>query len=80
MSKFQSPQWGSNSKANKTRNDGLVSAFQSPQWGSNSKGCTINLFSTFSRFQSPQWGSNSKVQIEWEEKNVVIVSVPAMAK
>ena len=34
---FQSPQWGSNSKANKKASRKLAKAFQSPQWGSNSK-------------------------------------------
>ena len=35
---FQSPQWGSNSKASEGKKAVLISQFQSPQWGSNSKG------------------------------------------
>ena len=35
--KFQSPQWGSNSKEGVTLPRLLDELFQSPQWGSNSK-------------------------------------------
>ena len=35
--KFQSPQWGSNSKEKELKELVAVVAFQSPQWGSNSK-------------------------------------------
>ena len=37
---FQSPQWGNNSKGQKTRAYALailMAMFQSPQWGNNSK-------------------------------------------
>ena len=37
---FQSPQWGSNSKANSSVATTLCAKFQSPQWGSNSKVAT----------------------------------------
>ena len=36
--KFQSPQWGSNSKVKDENLDVATGWFQSPQWGSNSKG------------------------------------------
>ena len=35
--KFQSPQWGSNSKDVEFQSNLYRSRFQSPQWGSNSK-------------------------------------------
>ena len=40
ISEFQSPQWGSNSKATEELLKVIVIllGFQSPQWGSNSKG------------------------------------------
>ena len=37
MGRFQSPQWGSNSKAVATKTAETLARFQSPQWGSNSK-------------------------------------------
>ena len=36
--KFQSPQWGSNSKVLQKYMSEAEAVFQSPQWGSNSKG------------------------------------------
>ena len=36
--RFQSPQWGSNSKAKAIPSGQYLKSFQSPQWGSNSKG------------------------------------------
>ena len=37
VEKFQSPQWGSNSKVSTKKLNKKELKFQSPQWGSNSK-------------------------------------------
>ena len=59
--KFQSPQWGSNSKESKHASRGsALTEFQSPQWGSNSKELPVVVKEKPEEFQSPQWGSNSK--------------------
>ena len=61
---FQSPQWGSNSKAYDHLKLYVFShkSFQSPQWGSNSKDDGFIVTNERTEFQSPQWGSNSKVK------------------
>ena len=60
--KFQSPQWGSNSKVARLAVQFRTFLFQSPQWGSNSKVYSSILYEGSGLFQSPQWGSNSKVK------------------
>ena len=60
--RFQSPQWGSNSKDKLDHIDGQCYGFQSPQWGSNSKERREAAVIAGLEFQSPQWGSNSKVK------------------
>ena len=61
--RFQSPQWGDNSKVIEEICNGKDHMFQSPQWGDNSKAGA--LFETFfkNKFQSPQWGDNSKADV-----------------
>ena len=61
---FQSPQWGSNSKAGNFLRGLIKTMFQSPQWGSNSKEQISLRGDKIVAFQSPQWGSNSKGKIE----------------
>ena len=76
---FQSPQWGSNSKANKKASRKLAKAFQSPQWGSNSKERFAILKKKAHGF-SPR---NGEVILKnrWQCKNCfTLVSVPAMGK
>ena len=78
---FQSPQWGSNSKAGAAAAIKVIDKFQSPQWGSNSKvGGLFPALMALPRF-SPL---NGEVIL----KNVPIlslvraseVSVPSMGK
>ena len=52
---FQSPQWGSNSKADFFLIMELICMFQSPQWGSNSKADEILTQATVEGF-SPRNG------------------------
>ena len=65
-SKFQSPQWGDNSKASSKLLSPNQDLFQSPQWGDNSKASSRTPPKEARMFQSPQWGDNSK------EMNVMI--------
>ena len=53
--KFQSPQWGNNSKANVKNFEDFCKLFQSPQWGNNSKGKVTVLTTIHIRF-SPRNG------------------------
>ena len=77
---FQSPQWGSNSKAGKKEVANLFAEFQSPQWGSNSKVPIWSRMAIKAMFQSPQWGSNSKGSSKALAVSKRGVSVPAMGK
>ena len=78
--KFQSPQWGSNSKGDHETIRKVLYPFQSPQWGSNSKEAFSGLYEYLNKFQSPQWGSNSKGEVGISNKVWEDVSVPAMGK
>ena len=55
MELFQSPQWGSNSKAGQLAFKTTFGVFQSPQWGSNSKADVDCENSPYRRF-SPRNG------------------------
>ena len=78
--KFQSPQWGDNSKGKKIYNWFPVKMFQSPQWGDNSKG----LKNAVKWMYSPRFSPRNGEIILKNKKSVLIsqvgVSVPAMGR
>ena len=55
VARFQSPQWGSNSKVMVDSSREVLEAFQSPQWGDNSKEKQNTITIRVKSFQSPQW-------------------------
>ena len=76
---FQSPQWGSNSKANYPAGTVFLIGFQSPQWGSNSKVEFDNLANGCTSFSPRNGEVILKVNIP-RSRIGEKVSVPAMGK
>ncbi len=80
MIKFQSPQWGSNSKGSTTIPLEGSTSFQSPQWGSNSKVGGRDVQYELLSFSPRNGEVILKTNTLRTKKYWFTVSVPAMGK